>query len=61
MFPHFPEMLAQWRKEIDARAAAGEQGPAQSYAESVPLILYRDPLRVSARLEELPRTVRERG
>lgn len=60
MFPQFADMLAQWRKEIDAKAAAGEPGPAQSHAESVPLILYRDPSRVSASLDDLPATVRER-
>lgn len=60
MFEELSETLAAWRQEIEARRARGERAEAQSFADILPVIVYRDPGRVSDSLAEIPKAARVR-
>ena len=60
VFEGLKETLAGWRQEIEARRSAGERPAAQSFADILPVIVYRDPGRVSDSLAEIPEPARVR-
>ena len=60
VFEELNETLAAWRQEIEARTAGGERAVAQSLADILPVIVYRDHGQVSDSLVEIPEAARLR-